>query len=175
MQKKNSFSLRSKYRVAPVTPQEIPHISRSAKWKNERDIQEQFLWSAKGGECGLTRCFVLIDCENELYLGFLGLTMSIEDLIADVYAYVSVEFVYLHATVRRNRLSRLFIKNISKELNSWLDDEETTLSVRRTVLYSISNPKSDEGRSFILRLDTKLSLEASSRGFEFLTSVDKEN
>jgi hypothetical protein len=162
------------YQTIVITSEEITPIEGSVAWNDDIQMWEQFRWCAQGGEDGLTECVVLYSEEGNSYVGFCGLTLKPEDLKSVFYAYIAVEFVYLHEDVRQRHLSRHFIDFIIARVRGWLDELAKALLERNVVLYSASNLKSDDGERFIRRLEEQLSAEASSRGFSFNSCIDGE-
>lgn len=162
------------YQATAITGGEMELIGKSIAWKGDRQMWEQFRWCVNGGEDGLTECVVLAAEEGNSYVGFLGLTLTTEDLQSVVNAYVAVEFVYLHMAFRQRCVSRHFVDFIIARVRVWLDEQAEVLLERNVVLNSASNLKSDAGERFIRRLEEQLSAEASSRGFSFSSCIDSE-
>ncbi|PPK74760.1 hypothetical protein B0F87_1073 [Methylobacter tundripaludum] len=108
------------YQIRKVKRNDIPDVGQYVTWKKSVDIFSQFVWCANGGDSQLTQCVVLVDETSNVYVGFLGFTLDIEDLQSNVNAYVSVEFVYLHMPFRDRGLSNYFIEYIIEQITLWL-------------------------------------------------------
>ena len=149
-------------------------VENLSAWKSDWQIHAQFVAHASGGEDGRTLCVALFDEPNNSYVGFLGLTLAIEDLQSETNAFVAVEFVYLHPQVRGLGLSSHFIKYAMEEVAKWLQVKAFFLTGRVVTLYSASNVKSDAGQHFVSRLEALLRDVASARGWSFTSSIDDE-
>jgi hypothetical protein len=73
---------------------------------------------------------------EDRHIGFLGLTLSIEDLSAVVNLYVLVEFVFLHPTYRTEGLSRHFHNWVVETVRQWMKRERSCWSGRHAILYT---------------------------------------
>ena len=162
------------YQVATIGREKAWLVEKSAAWNTDGQMQAQFRWCVNGGEDGLTKCVVLRTEKDNSCVGFLGLTLTTEDLQSVVNAYVAVEFVYLHPSVRKRGLGSHFIESIIAKVRAWLDDQAEAFSERNVVLYSASNVKSDGGEHFIRRLEASLFAEARSRGLSFSSCIDDD-
>lgn len=162
------------YVIYEVTRDNMQPVGNRAAWQNDIQINGQFRWCANGGEDGRTLCIALLDEQSNLYVGFLGLILAIEDLESDVNAFVSVEFVYLHEQVRGRGLSSHFLEYAMKKVVEWLYANEGALTGRVVTLNSASNPKSDEGQHFVARLEERLRPEATARRWTFTSGIDDE-
>lgn len=163
------------YKIRKVKRKDIARVGKYVTWKKSVDIFSQFVWCANGGDSELTQCVVLVDEMNNVYVGFLGFTLNIEDLQSNINAYVAVEFVYLHTPFRDRGLSNYFIECIIGQVTSWLRQQTQAWSGRVVTLYSASNPKSDAGLLFVKRLDKRLRAVANLREYLFTSSIDNDD
>jgi GNAT superfamily N-acetyltransferase len=162
----------STYRIFEVNRKKKRFVEKLAIWRGDVEINGQFVWCADGGEDEKTQCFALLDKELNTYVGFLGLTLSVDDLDSIVYAYVVVEFVYLHLSIRNHGLSYHFIECIIRRVEDWLNDKAGALHSRNADLRSASNIKSNAGKRFVGRLEERLGAVAASRQLTFSSCID---
>jgi GNAT superfamily N-acetyltransferase len=164
----------STYKICENNRKDARLVGERAIWRNNREIVGQFNWCADGGDTGRTLCVSLLDEEKDSYAGFLGLTLTIEDLQSVIYAFVSIEFVYLHKQFRGLGLSSYFIECAIGKVNHWLHLNSNVWNGRVVTLYSASNLKSDAGSRFVGRLEEHLRAEARLRQWSFSSSIDDE-
>src|SRR5690606_17070367 len=99
------------------------------------------------GESKNTDCFILVDNDTGIPIGFLGLTLSEEDMYTEVNFFVVVEFVYIHPTQRGRGSSNNFIEWIAAQSGKWIDNllSSPKWSNNNYKLLSSSSAKSEEG------------------------------
>lgn len=162
----------TKYVSVLVDKSTANSVARIALWNSDRDIASQFLWSARGGEEGKTRCITLQNPRTEEHVGFLGLSLSIENLDSLINVYVSVEFVYLNSDHRGKGLTKYFVRWVTDQVLELLDSNMHGWTGRKVILYSASNPKTDGGTAFLERLESELRPIARARKLDFTSSLD---
>lgn len=138
----------------------------SKELKNDNNSYWQFRRCVDGGE-GKIQCVVMIQCDTNEVIGFIGLTQVEEDFGDICNMMFNVEYVYMSPQYRGHKLSQRFLNWVEERVNNRLDSVFSLRNKEGVILLSTSSPMSDAGDWFVQKLNEKLEEIAGSREIEF--------
>lgn len=101
----------------PLPKQENPFARRSPFWENGFSIASQYT-RCRSAENPEIHCFELR--QNELAVGFLGLSLSREGDATQLVAFASVEYIFVKPSLRGRGLGMTLLERALYVVSLWL-------------------------------------------------------